>query len=110
MLAASKAPTGRQTCSLSLEREVIQELQETRGSGSTSERANQLLRAALEAEKLARLEDEAREFYVSDDRSMNGSINGAKTGTKAGTTKSSARDREEVRAFRSGAMKSWNRE
>jgi hypothetical protein len=90
MLAASKALQGRQNCSLSLDREVIHELQGTKGSLSTSERANQLLRAALEAEKLARLEKEAREFYLS--------------------ASGSAKDREEVRAFRAGTVKSWNRE
>jgi hypothetical protein len=86
MVAASRAAHGKQTRSLSLEREVIQELEETKGSESTSHRANQLLRSALEAERYARLANEAQEFY--------GSIN----------------DREETRAFRSGAMKSWDRE
>ena len=86
MLATSRAAHCKETRSLSLEREVIQELQETKGSCSTSERANQLLRSALEAERYQRLENEARQFY--------GSIN----------------DREETRAFRTGAIKSWDRE
>jgi hypothetical protein len=86
MLAASTRTHGKQSRSLSLEREVIQQLEETKGSDSTSQRANQLLRLALEAERYARLENEAQQFY--------GSIN----------------DREETRAFRSGSMKSWGRE
>src|ERR1700687_237887 len=84
MFATSRAAHGKQTRSLSLDREVIQELQETRGSCSTSERANQVLKSALEAERYARLENEAQQFY--------GSIH----------------DREETLAFRSGAMKSWD--
>jgi hypothetical protein len=76
----------RQTRSFSLDREVIEQLEKTKGSESASERANQLLRSALEAEKYARLEEEARQFYGS------------------------ANDREEARAFRSAAIKSWARE
>ena len=76
----------RETRSFSLEREVIQELEKTKGADSTSERANQLLRLALEAERYARLAEEAQQFYGSID------------------------DREETRAFRSAAMKSWAKE
>jgi len=64
----------------------MQELEQTKGLESTSERVNQLLRVALEAEKYARLEKEAQQFY--------GSIN----------------DREETSAFRSATKKSWARE
>jgi hypothetical protein len=85
-MATATARSNRQTRSFSLERDVIQELEETKGSESASERVNQLLRSALEAEKYARLEEEGRQFY--------GSIN----------------DREEARAFRSAAVKSWARE
>ncbi len=85
-MLAARAINRKQTRSLSLEPEVIRELEETKGSESTSERANQLLRFALEAEKYMRLEEEAQRFY--------GSLN----------------DREETRAFRSGSIKSWNRE
>lgn len=84
-VGTASRPT-RQTRSLSLDQDIIQELEETKGSDSASERANQLIRAALEIERHARLEEEARQFY--------GSIN----------------DREEARAFRSGAAKSWARE
>lgn len=85
-MATSTTRSPRQIRSFSLEPEVIQQVEETKGSESASERVNQLLRSALEAEKYARLEEEARRFYAS------------------------VNDREEARAFRSAALKSWTRE
>jgi len=84
-LANRPSRSARESRSLSLEREVIRALEETKGAESTSERANQLLRAALEAERIAQLEKEAEQFY--------GSTN----------------DREETRAFQRAALKSWDR-
>ncbi|HZR30821.1 MAG TPA: hypothetical protein VFA76_03080 [Terriglobales bacterium] len=77
--------SARESRSLSLEKEVIQAIEETKGAESTSERVNQLLRSALEAERIIQLEKEAEQFYGSID------------------------DREETIAFQCAALKSWDR-
>jgi hypothetical protein len=76
----------KETRSFSLDRDLLQLLEDTKGEESASERVNQLLRFALEAERYSRLENEAEQFY--------GSVN----------------DTEETRAFQSAAIKSWVRE
>jgi hypothetical protein len=56
----------RLTKSFSLDRELIQEVERTKGSGSTSERVNALLRAGLEAERQHSLHSEAAAFFKNE--------------------------------------------
>ena len=58
MSTASKA-----TQTFSLDKEVLAEVKRTKGNGSASERANQLLKFALELEKKAALHEEAAGFF-----------------------------------------------
>lgn len=53
----------------SLEKEVLKEIERTKGLVSTSERVNHLLKLALESERLQSLHYEAAEFFstVSDE-------------------------------------------
>jgi len=53
----------RTTRTFSLEREVLRQVERTRGSASTSERVNQLLKVALEEERRKSLHAEAAEFF-----------------------------------------------
>ena len=53
----------RMTKSFSLDRDLLREVQRTRGSGSTSERVNSLLRIGLEVERKQSLHREAEAFF-----------------------------------------------
>lgn len=57
----------RMTKSLSLDRAVFKEVQRTRGSASTSERVNALLRVGLEVERKRTLHGEAADFFADGD-------------------------------------------
>ena len=71
---------------VSLEKEVLREVERTKGKVSTSERVNQLLKAGLEAERRRSLHSEAAAFFESEE------------------------DRTERRAFQSASLKSISRE
>ena len=60
MRTATKA-----TKTLSLDRDILAELKRTKGAGSESERANQLLRFALDRERKAALDREAASFFTT---------------------------------------------
>lgn len=77
----------RTTKSLSLEREVLDEVERTKGTASTSERINTLIRIGLEVERKQSLHAEAEAFF-----------------------KSSEDDRTARRAFQSASIKSISRE
>jgi len=53
----------RQAKSFTISDEILTEIASTKGTGSTSERVNELLRRALELERRERLELEAAEFF-----------------------------------------------
>ena len=55
----------RVTKSFSVEEQLFEEVERTRGSVSTSERVNQLLKAGLEAERHESLHAEAARFFKS---------------------------------------------
>jgi hypothetical protein len=55
----------RVTKSLSLEKELLKEVERTKGGVSTSERVNKLLKAALEIERRRGLDAEAEVFFGS---------------------------------------------
>ena len=76
----------RKTRSLSLDPEVLSEIERTTGRVSASERVNVLLKHALEAERKMKLRDEAAEFFAG------------------------ASDNQERRAFHNAAIKTWTRE
>ncbi len=71
---------------LSLEKELLQEVEQSKGKVSTSERVNQLLRAGLKAERQRSLQEEAAKFFQSEE------------------------DRAERRAFQSASVRSIARE
>ena len=75
------------TQTFSLDKEVLAEVKRTRGKGSASERANQLLKFALELEKKAALHEEAAGFF------------------QAGPG-----ERDERRAYRAATVRSWSRD
>ena len=56
----------RLTKSFSIDRELIQEVEKTKGSSSTSERVNALLRAGLELERQRSLHSEAAAFFRNE--------------------------------------------
>lgn len=60
------ATATRITKSLSLEKDLIKEVERTKGSVSTSERVNRLLKSALESERRRSLAAEAEAFFGSD--------------------------------------------
>lgn len=77
----------RKNRSFSLDRDVLEEVERTKGDTSASERVNQLLKRALELERKASLENEAAQFFeIAPD------------------------DREERRAFQRATVKTWTRE
>jgi len=76
----------RKTRSFSLDPNVLSEVERTKGTGSASERVNQLLKYALETERKASLYQEAAEFFSS-----------------------TPGDRHERRAFQRASLKSWSR-
>lgn len=53
----------RMTKSFSLDRAILREVERTRGSSSTSERVNSLLRVGLEVERKRSLHSEAAAFF-----------------------------------------------
>lgn len=53
----------RTTKSFSLDREILREVERTRGTSSTSERVNSLLRVGLEVERKRSLHGEAAAFF-----------------------------------------------
>jgi len=55
----------RKAKSFTISDEILTEIASTKGTGSTSERVNELLRRALELERRERLELEAAEFFSS---------------------------------------------
>ena len=56
----------RQAKSFTISDEILVEIANTKGTGSTSERVNELLKRALELERRERLELEAAEFFRDD--------------------------------------------
>ncbi len=78
----------RMTKSFSLEKKLLKEVERTRGSVSTNERVNQLLKAGLEAERRQSLHAEASGFFKSD----------------------SAGERQARRTFQSASIESITRE
>ena len=61
------ATATRTTKSFSLEKDILQEVERTKGDASTSERVNRLLRAALEMERRRSLSTEAATFFAADE-------------------------------------------
>ena len=53
----------RTTRTFSLERDVLKEVEQTKGAVSTSERVNRLLKVGLEIERRQRLHAEAAAFF-----------------------------------------------
>jgi len=78
----------RTTKSLSLEKELLKEVERTKGGASTSERVNTLLKAALENERRRGLAAEVEAFFGS----------------------TSDEDEASRRAFRSASIKSLARD
>ena len=78
--------TTRTTKTFSIEKEVLKEVVKTKGSCSTSERVNELLKAGLEAERKQSLHSEAAAFFRSEE------------------------DRGEARAFQTASLRSITRE
>ena len=56
----------RLTKSLSLDRTLLKEVERSRGSASTSERVNALLRIGLEIERKKSLHREAADFFAEE--------------------------------------------
>jgi hypothetical protein len=56
----------RKSTSFTISSDILAEIADTKGKGSTSERVNTLLRRALELERLERFEREAAEFFVTE--------------------------------------------
>lgn len=71
---------------VSLDVELLQQIERTKGRASTSERVNQLLRSGLEAEQQRLLYQEAAEFFSDND------------------------DRPERRAYQTATLRSLSRE
>jgi hypothetical protein len=56
----------RQAKSFTISDEILADIAGTKGTGSTSERVNELLKRGLELERRERLEREAAEFFAND--------------------------------------------
>jgi Arc/MetJ family transcription regulator len=56
----------RQAKSFTISDDILADIASTKGTGSTSERVNELLKRALELERSERLEREAAEFFAND--------------------------------------------
>ncbi len=56
----------RQAKTFTISDEILADIASTKGTGSTSERVNELLKRALELERSERLEQEAAEFFAND--------------------------------------------
>jgi hypothetical protein len=74
--------------SFTLERSIVSYVQDTRGSGSSSERVNELLRKAILQEQYERLEKEAAEFFSTPSKT----------------------DRREARAIQKASIRSLSRD
>lgn len=77
----------RKTRSFSLDPDVLDQVERTKGQASASERVNHLLKYALEMERKANLYQEAAQFFNT-----------------------AADDREERRAFQKANLRTWSRE
>lgn len=85
-MATASRPLTKRTRSFSLDPEVLNEVDRTKGEVSASERVNSLLKYALEMERKASLNQEAAVFF-----------------------RKVADDRRERRAFQKAGFKSWAR-
>jgi hypothetical protein len=56
----------RKATSFTISSDILTEIANSKGTASTSERVNNLLRLGLEAERRERLEQEAAEFFASE--------------------------------------------
>jgi hypothetical protein len=56
----------RKATSLTISSDILNEIALTKGTGSTSERVNNLLKRALESERRERIEREAAEFFAAE--------------------------------------------
>lgn len=56
----------RQVKSFTISKDILAEIAHTKGTESTSERVNELLKRGLELERRERLEQEAAEFFAKD--------------------------------------------
>jgi len=74
--------------SFTLDRSIVSYVQDTRGSGSSSERVNELLKKAILQEQHQRLEEEAAKFFSTP----------------------SETDRAEAKAFQKASMRSLSRD
>lgn len=77
----------RKPRSLSLDPDVLSEVERTKGAESVSERVNRLLKAALEQERVIELDLEIAEFFGTAPQLQ-----------------------EERRAFQTASIKTWTRE
>ena len=77
----------RKTRSFSLDPEVLDQVERTKGQASASERVNHLLKYALDMERKANLHQEAAQFFST-----------------------APDDRAERRAFHKANLRSWSRE
>jgi metal-responsive CopG/Arc/MetJ family transcriptional regulator len=82
------ATATRTNRSISLEKHLLEEVERTKGTASTSERVNKLLKMGLELERVQSLDDEAKAFFQS----------------------ASQEDRRSGSAFRAATLKSLSRE
>ena len=74
--------------SLSLDKAILAEVEQSRGAASTSERVNELLRVGLEVERRRRLREEAAAFFSA----------------------TSDEDEQSRKAFRSASMSALSRD
>ena len=81
--------TMRATKCLSLDEDLLQRLENTKGKSSVSERVNVLLRTALELEQQQALHAEAEVFFASDPADND---RGARKAFQAASIKSLARE------------------
>jgi hypothetical protein len=56
----------RKATSLTISSDILNEIALTKGTASTSERVNNLLKRALESERRERIEREAAEFFATE--------------------------------------------
>jgi|HubBroStandDraft_5_1064220.scaffolds.fasta_scaffold72740_3 hypothetical protein len=56
----------RQAKSFTISNEILADIASTKGTGSTSERVNELLKRGLELERRERLEQEAAQFFANN--------------------------------------------
>jgi len=87
MVTTTMSPPVRKNRSFSLDADVLDQVERTKGSSSTSERVNQLLKYALAMEHRARVDREIMDFFAD-----------------------ASEDRKERRAFQTAAFKSLARE